>query len=197
MKRKTKRLSAGFTLFEMLVAVALFALMAVLAYGGLDRVMAARHAVDDEAQRWRDLEALFTRIQTDLDASLERPVRNVFGVVEPAFKGEQVLVGEDAANLYFVRSSIDGPPKRIGYRFKDKKLELLEWDYLDAGPRSRPKVYPLLDSLTDFQIRYWSQQTDWAPTWPRSGNLLERPRAIEVSVTFDNQITAKRVLRLP
>ncbi len=196
MKPRTRPISSGFTLFEMLVAVALFALMAVLAYGGLDRVMAARQVVDEEASRWRDMEALFSRMQADLDASLERPVRNVFGVTEPTVKGEQALVGEDAANLWLVRSTVNGPPRRIGYRLKDKKLELLEWDFLDAGPRSRPKIYPLIEGISGFDIRYWDA-SGWIATWPRSGNIAERPRALEVTITFENKVSAKRVLLFP
>lgn len=188
---------SGFTLFEMLVAVALFAVMAVLAYGGLDRVIAARNAVETEASRWRDLEALFTRMQSDLDGALPRAVRNEFGVTEPAFKGDQVLVGQDAANLWLVTARGKGAPQRIGYRLLDSRLELLQWDVLDQPPRARPKVSLLWKGLKAFDIRYLDNGS-WMPTWPSGrASFTDMPRAIEVSVTLDDGLNVKRVLLLP
>lgn len=200
MFRKTeRRRAAGFTLFEMLIAVALFALMAVLAYGGLDRVIAARTAVEEDAARWRDLEALFSRMQGDIGLALQRSVFNQFGVSEPAFQGEKVLVGQDAANLWLVRARADGVPQRIGYRFKDGNLELLQWQVLDQGPRARPTVTPLWQGLKNFEIQYLDGSS-WVPVWPTNQQAQaknELPRAIEVSVTLADGVEVKRVLLLP
>lgn len=198
-RRTESRRASGFTLFEMLIAVALFALMAVLAYGGLDRVIAARTAVEDDAARWRDLEALFSRLQSDIALAARRPVWNEFGVLEPAFQGEKVLVGQDAANLWLVRARTEGPPQRIGYRFRDGTLELLQWQVLDQPPRARPTVTPLWKGLKNFEIQYL-EGSSWVPTWPRGDDEAAKkslPRAIEVSVTLADDVQVKRVLLLP
>lgn len=200
MSRKTEaRRAAGFTLFEMLIAVALFALMAVLAYGGLDRVIAARTAVEEDAARWRDLEALFSRMQGDLGLVLRRSARNEFGIPQPAFEGAKVLVGQDAANLWLVRARAEGVPQRIGYRFKDGNLELLQWQVLDQAPRARPTVTPLWKGLQNFEIQYLDGSS-WVPVWPPSQQAQAEnalPRAIEVSVTLADGVEVKRVLLLP
>ena len=198
-RRTESRHHAGFTLFEMLIAVALFALMAVLAYGGLDRVIAARTAVEEDAARWRDLEALFARLQGDLGAVVQRSVLNEFGTTEPGFQGAQVLVGQDAAHLWLVRSSADGPPRRVGYRFKDGNLELLQWAVLDQPPRARPTVTRLWKGLKNFKVQYLSGSS-WVPVWPTSTQAQatnDLPRALEVSVTLEDGIEVKRVLLLP
>lgn len=199
MNRRTepRRPAGGFTLFEMLVAVALFALMATLAWGGLQRVMDSRAAVEAEAARWRDLEALFVRLQTDVMQAVRRPVRNEFAVTEPAFRGEQALVGVDSAQLTLVRTMPDGAPRRIGYRFVDKRLELLQWPALDLAPRARPTVSVLWRDLHGFSVRYLDGSA-WVPTWPRSSNDMDKlPRAIEVTVQLDPDTEIRRVLLLP
>lgn len=194
MNRRTS--AAGFTLFEMLVAVALFALMAMLAYGGLERVLTAREAVEREAARWRDLEALFNRLQQDVQAALPRPVRNEFGVVEPAFQGERVLVGRNAANLWMVRAAADGPPQRIGYRLRDDVLEFLQWESLDQPPRAQPRTTVLWRGVKRFDIQYMDT-TGWSALWPPNQSSRDAmPRAIEVTVAFDDGLEVQRVLLL-
>lgn len=192
-----RALVQGFTLFEMLVAVALFALMTTLAWGGLQRVMATRTAVEQEAARWRDIEALFNRMQADLNQVVVRPVRNEFSVSEKGFRGEQALVGQDAAHLTLVRATPDGPPRRIGYRFVDGRLELLQWPALDLAPRARAQVSVLWTGLHGFKVRYL-ENSSWIDTWPRdSSDFTGLPRAIEVTVQLDAQTELKRVLLLP
>jgi len=61
------RRQAGLTLIELLVAVAIFSLLAALAYGGLINVLATRTAVDVESQRLAKLQRAFLRIGRDLE----------------------------------------------------------------------------------------------------------------------------------
>ena len=61
------RRQAGLTLIELLVAVAIFSLLAALAYGGLINVLATRTAVDVESQRLANFQRAFLGIGRDLE----------------------------------------------------------------------------------------------------------------------------------
>lgn len=57
---------AGFTLVEMLVAIAILAIIAVLGWRGLDGIVRARDAVSAETAFQRGLQAAFAQIESDL-----------------------------------------------------------------------------------------------------------------------------------
>lgn len=194
MKARTER---GFTLLEMLVAVALFAILSVLAYGGLNQVLAAREASDHEFTRWSELEALFERVQDDLSASQAEPVRNIYGVEEAGFWGKVQAQNDDDAQLWLVRFLPDAAPRRIGYRFKDGVLSLLRWETLHPGPRERPQQTVLLRDLKGVEWRYLDAQGLWNNIWPTTPDNRSRPRAVEMRVKLDESTVVKRVLLLP
>jgi len=63
----------GFSLLEVLVATAIFAVVAALAWGGLDAVARQRRALDDEARQWQQLQRAITRVERDLRQALPLP----------------------------------------------------------------------------------------------------------------------------
>ena len=71
--------SAGFTLLELLVAVAVFAVVGVMAYGGLQAVMSQQQRTNEHAQRLADLQLAYRVMQRDLEQLIDRPIRNEYG----------------------------------------------------------------------------------------------------------------------
>jgi len=62
----------GFTLVELLVALAIFALMSGFAYRGLTAMLDARAALAKESRKWRDTALFVGRVERDLAAALPR-----------------------------------------------------------------------------------------------------------------------------
>lgn len=69
----------GFTLVELLVAVAIFAVIAALAYGGLDSVIHQRTRTREVMHRLRTLQLAITIMTDDLSQIEPRPVRDPLG----------------------------------------------------------------------------------------------------------------------
>ena len=65
----------GFTLIEVLLALAIFGVIAVLAYRATATLTESEAQLASEAQRWRTLEALFTRFEADVRQAIPRPSR--------------------------------------------------------------------------------------------------------------------------
>src|SRR4249919_3461842 len=77
----------GFSLIELLVALAVFATMAALAYGGLDSVARTRAELGRQQDSFRDLMRGIGLIERDLHQAIARPVRGNYGEALPALIG--------------------------------------------------------------------------------------------------------------
>jgi general secretion pathway protein J len=86
--KRAPRRAAGFTLIEMLVAIALLAVVAVLSYRGLDQIMRARESLTAHMTDERALSQLFAQVNVDLrnaardDEVGQPPVRVGGGVLQ-------------------------------------------------------------------------------------------------------------------
>src|SRR3954467_992247 len=62
----------GFTLVELLVALAIFAVLSGFAYRALDTMLQSREALERESRKWRDVTVFVGRLERDLAAVLAR-----------------------------------------------------------------------------------------------------------------------------
>ena len=79
MESEKKCRQTGFTLLEVMVAIAVFATLSVMAYGGLHVVLDSRQQVQAVAERIGRLQLALSLIGRDLSQSAMRPVRDGYG----------------------------------------------------------------------------------------------------------------------
>jgi general secretion pathway protein J len=206
MSRNTSR-PDGFTLIEVLIAIAIFALMAGVAYRGLTAILETRQRVDAENEKWRNIGLLFTRLERDLAVAVPRPIRDAAKPYADALAGETVIVGEYGAQLAFTRmgspddTGVMGAPQRVGYRIKNNNVEVLLWPVLDQAPRTVPEPNIIATDISDMTFRYLDNNQQWQSRWPPAGNyptgshLL--PNAVEVSITLTSGEIITRLIDLP
>ena len=87
-----KRSRSGFTLVEVLIAMAITALVAAAAYAGLTNVLNGADRLRATGNRIRDLNRALALIDRDLRQVVERPVRDEFGAYQPALAGGPLAV---------------------------------------------------------------------------------------------------------
>jgi len=135
--------AAGLTLIELLVAVAIFGVLSVTAYAGLNRLLDQRAQLEHEREYWRDLSLMFVRLGDDLAHARDRPVRDQAGIDKlPALRGQPTdtrALGEPA--LEFTRggeltygTARRSDLRRVAWRLREGRLERLTWPVLDRGP---------------------------------------------------------------
>lgn len=207
MKRSHPRHQRAFTLLEVLVAMIIFAIMAVMSYRALASVLDSREQLEAEARKWRDLSLFFTRLEQDMAATLNRPVRSVDDIFQQA-----LVVNPDSrseAALAFTRGGYVGAegtlagPQRIAYRLKDSTLELMLWPHLDMPPRGTATPYAALDGVQGFGVRALDSAGNWQQRWPVPGTAAQSgaaagalPNGIEVSVTLQSGETYTRIFAI-
>jgi general secretion pathway protein J len=81
------RRSAGFTLIEVLIAMAITAFVAAAAYAGVSGVLSGAEKLRENGGRIRDVNRALTLISRDLRQVIDRPVRDEFGARQPALAG--------------------------------------------------------------------------------------------------------------
>ena len=78
------KLQRGFTLLELMVAIAIFVIFSAMAYGGLMTVLNARADIEDSLEDTRQLQMALFRLEQDIEQIRARPIRDDFGDPRPA-----------------------------------------------------------------------------------------------------------------
>ncbi len=159
----------GFTLLELLIASIIFAIMAVMAYGGLDNVMSNSESAQQALKRLQQIQQSVSVLNRDFSQIVPRPIRDEFGTPQPF-----LTAGNNIDNLIeFSRGGRVNPANllrssllRIAYQFDDEKLVRLQWPQMDRAQETEAKTTVLLDNLDEVTIRFLDQNAEWQEQWP-------------------------------
>ncbi|EPY3706037.1 TPA: type II secretion system minor pseudopilin GspJ [Escherichia coli] len=152
-----RRICSGFTLLEMLVAIAIFASLALMAQQVTNGVTRVNSAVADHDQKLNLMQQTMSFLTHDLTQMMPRPVRGDQGQREPALLVGNGVLASESEGIRFVRSGVVNPlmhlPRSnlltVGYRIHDGYLERLSWPVVDAAGSVKPTKQKLIpaDSL--------------------------------------------------
>ncbi len=190
--------ASGFTLLELLVALAVFAVMSVLTYGGLRQILSLDDGLQIASKRRGYLEAAVTILEQDLRQAVPRSVRDELGDIEPALRAG--LVGE---TLVLTRAALGLPTAiqrtalgRVRYRFENGILYRDTYSDLDRTVESTYRTRRLLAGLSDFSLRFFADDV-WSESWPRATGTQDReslPHGIEITINFAEGLQFRRLL---
>ena len=194
---------SGFTLLELLVALAVFAVISVAAYSGLQSVLFTQVVVELETQRLAQVQMAFNFLERDMEQAVPRGIRDEYGLERPALESN-TLGGE---LLTLTRAGWDNPLEqeratlqRLAYRLQEGRLVRQYWDTLDRSGIVEPRETTLLDDVLETEVRFLDEQDAWQPEWPPRGAgeaTTMLPRAIEFSVVLGDWGEITRLFRLP
>jgi general secretion pathway protein J len=198
MRRHAAVAFRGFTLIEVLLAIAIVALIAVLGYRAVASLSESETRLAAEATRWRTLDLFFARLEGDLRQAVPRPAR-LSDAREPPWFGAADATGNGA--LAFSRAGPEftleprSAGQRLAYRYRNGAVEILYWASYDRPRGAEPAAYTLLDGVARFELAYLTREGFWADTWPRAGDN-DLPRAVRVRLTLASGEVIERWLAL-
>lgn len=136
------RSSRGFTLIEVLVAMAIFGVLAAFAYGTLSRTLASADLLESRGDRLESLQRAVRFLTRDFQQLAPRPVRVQLGdVTGPALVSD--ALSEFAVELtHGGWSNPAGLPRgtlqRVAWRLQEGELVRYHWTVLDRTLDNEP-----------------------------------------------------------
>ena len=191
----------GFTLVELLVALAIFAVLSGFAYRALDTMLQSRESLERESRKWRDVALFVGRVERDLGAVLVRtskgpsgtPLAPVASTLETPTAGDGLALTRAGSPL---QENALAAPQRIAYRLRGDRVERLTWAGVDAAPRDEPSAVTVLAPVRALAFRFMDPRSgEWRSTWPGESELF--PSAVEVTVELASGERVVRLVDLP
>ncbi len=211
---------AGFTLVELLLAIALTAVVAGLAYAGLANGINAQAALAKQVGQLTGLQRALSVIEDDLWQVRLRPVNHGGSFREPAFvtapEGDVLLAFTRAGGLQ-LPVQVRSPLMRVRYVLRDSALWRQHWPVADRNDALQPPLETLLlEQVRGVTLEMLAPPTstfgndalslqetggNWVRSWNSSdaGTALASPLPLAVRLTLDtdNFDEVQRVVELP
>jgi general secretion pathway protein J len=171
----------GFTLLEIVIALAIFSVMSMMAYAGLAAMLDARASTVPRAQQLAQLQTTLYLLNEDLSQVIKRPIRDQLGSSEPAFsigRGNEILVFTRTVPSWLANSS-ETNLLRVSYSLEKEALYRRVWTIPDRTQQTEYRRRRLLVTQ-GVTIKGFSAKTK---TW---GEVVgEIPQALDISFKLD------------
>ena len=201
----TRRRHFGFTLIEVLVALAIFGILTILAYSTLGQTLSNSELLGERMERLKAIQRAVRVLDADLMQAAPRPIR------DPLTEGTRPAFLSDAGLDFAIElthlgwNNPAGLPRsnqqRSAYRVEDGELVRYHWNVLDRTLANEPLRAVLLDGVESLTFLFQKPDGEWVPTWPARTlqeipNPQSRPRAVEVLLTLTNEGEIRRLLEV-
>lgn len=182
----------GFTLLEVLLAVAIFALVASASFMMLQQTLKAGDIFERKSDDLATLQRAYRVLQTDLSQPMNRAVQDEYGDSLPAVMTESMSWGM-ALELTVAgrRNPLDKPRsnlQRVRYFFDGDNLVRRTWSRLDRAPEPVMSDQILISNVKTWQLRFLVN-SNWADELQYVDGESLNLQAIEVEIGLDNERT--------
>ena len=200
-----RRFCVGFTLIEVLVAMAIFGVLTTLAYMSLGQTFESADILNKRLDRLQSIQRTIRYLRHDLAAASPRPVRSDVGdTYMPA-----VMVS--AANDFALAVTHGGWPNPAGlprstqqrsvYLLEDGKLFRVYYTVLDSTYSNNAISTEILDGVESLEFRMIQDNSEVINQWPPAGAQgvnadRLRPRAVEIILTLENEGEIRRIIEV-
>jgi general secretion pathway protein J len=184
--RRPRAATRGFTLLEVMVALALFGLIAAAGVGVMGYAVDSQQVLRERMDRLGQFQRARALLRADLSQAAVRLVRRADGSsARDAFVGGRP--GEAGPLFAFVRRGRENPDaaaraslEYVEYHIVDGRLERSARAAVDGA--APPAARVLLDGITRARVAYLERDA-WNDGWPGGATTL--PVAVELELELD------------
>lgn len=199
----TSEKQKGFTLIEILIALLIFAIVAVMATVGLSAVLKARERSNIQMQNMQQMQLALLVMQQDISQTVARPIIDNTGNQLPAFL-------ERAHYIEFTRAGYINPLmilnrstlQRVAYIFTNHQLIRRTWPVLDRAPETQPSDRVLLNNLQNVNFAFLTSNKQFSQIWPAAttngqNTNTQLPNGIKIDFYFNKMGTLTYLFLIP
>ena len=176
----------GFTLLEVLIAIAIFSVVSLASFTIFDTVLRGDENSKIRSDSQNELQRAFLLMERDFTQIAKRSMRINGEAPSNSFlqtSDDSFLADEQA--IAFVRNGWTNPGlllprsdmQRVAYRVVDETLQRLHYNFVDAVVGQEPKIRPLISQVTNLTFEFYDG-SKWQDKW--SGSTLPQAIAIEI-----------------
>lgn len=168
---------SGFTLAEVLIAIAIFASLVLMAQQVANGLSNVNVVVTEHDHKLKALQQTMSFMSHDLTQIVPRQMRRENGQWESSFLAGEGVLASESWGIRFVRSGIINPGMQlprsnlltVGYRIRSGYLERLSWPLMDMDDNVNPVVQKLIKADTISLFFY--DGSVWQTSWQSSQEL--------------------------
>jgi len=191
--------SRGFTLIEIIVALMIFAILAVLAHQGLAAVLDYNARSRANYSEQTDLHRASAILLQDISHLRPRVIRDRLGGQLRPYSTEDsdYEVVFTRGGLPSIAGSSLGGLQRVAYSVsEDKELIRWSWPTLDSFVEEEPRSQVLMREVNRITFEQLNVSNVYEENWPPLNSnigLAELPRMIRVELELENGLTIERL----
>ncbi len=197
----------AFTLLEIIVAMAIAALIGVAALSLLDNATEASQDIKERGDRYNQIERALLFISNDIQQLAPRKFRDEFG------DKKNNLISDDSigkTHLSFTRLGRRNPAQlarsnleKLTYLVEDETLQRISFAYPDGMNADQGLNRTLLDAVESLKVNFYDGE-QWNDYWPiddgqieqASTNVSTLPVAIRISLKLKDLGLVERLFLL-
>ena len=212
-----RHVSAGFTLVEVLVAMAITALISVVAYGALSSALSGAESLRSAMVRSQDINQTLALLSRDIRQVVNRPISDEFDQRAPALSGGELSRYPLTLTRAGWHNSTGAPRstlQRVRWWIEDDVLWRAHFPVLDRTPGTEAIETAMLEDVERFEVRFLPTINDmksdrddviddrnWRENWvldvSQPGLELPTPAAIEIVLQLARLGEVRRLYVLP
>ena len=186
------------------MAMAIFALLGALGFGGLNAVITQQEIATQRIEELSQLQRGIRILTGDLSQPHPRYLRAILG---QSLEAPLLADGLQEYELAITRGGWRNPAwaprgelQRVQYRLEEKQLIREYWPVLDRVLGTEPRSEVLLDGVLDLEFGFLDRSGEWQQRWPSSsqttGTPEPLPRAIRIKLELESWGEIQRVVEI-
>jgi len=192
----------GYTLIEILIALFIFAILAVIVSIGLSSVLETRDSSQMHVQRLAEIQMAMSVMERDLSQIIVREVLNEAGEVEESLyetaeNGNQRIAFTRAGYVNPLSRYNRSTLQRVEYYLEGGDLIRENWESLDRVANSESQTRVLLSRVSELNWKFLDDNLKFHTLWPPVESLaFEIPKGIELEINLEDWGLIKRLIMI-